>query len=134
MGRALVWVFALLWIVLAVRTAWAVDLTSVRPWWVERVALGSTTDWEVYVAPTWARQVIVRNAHASATLYLGNYDETGTFSSGSDDYLTLPAGAAVTLPLSSGSSQVPDAAHRNLPLASAQASHPVEIVIFETPE
>ena len=109
-------------------------LGGTRPWWIERVAVASTSDWDVYTAPTWARQAIVRNAHATAPLYLGNYDETGAFVSATDDYFTIPAGGAVVLPLSAGVAQSPDTSHLTIPLASASASHPVEIVLLETPE
>lgn len=104
-----------------------------RPWFVERVAVASTTDWDLWTAPSWTRQVVIRNAHASAALYVGNYDETGAFVSGSDDYVTLPAGAAIVLPLTPGAGQT-QADHYVIPLASSTASHPVEIVLVETPE
>lgn len=111
----------------------ATALTGDAPWTIERIALGSTTDWDVYTAPSWAAQVIIRNAHSSGNLFVGRYNETGTFSSGSDEYFTVPAGGALVLPLSQGRPRT-DAVHYAIPLASSTASLPVEIVSVETPE
>jgi hypothetical protein len=102
----------------------ATALSGLRPWMAERVLVSSTTDWVVYTPPAWARQCLIRNEHASATMYVGRYDETGAFSAVNDEYITLPAGSAVTIPLSSGQSAAPSD-HLAVPIASASASHPV---------
>jgi len=108
-------------------------LTGNPPWAIERVVLGSTTDWDVFTAAAWAAQAIVKNEHASGVLSVGRYDETGTYSAANDEYILLPAGASIVLPLTGGR-QRGDAAHLAIPLYSATASLPVSIVLVETPE
>lgn len=114
--------------------AWsATTITAVRPSTIERVLLPSTTDWEVYTLPSWTRQVMIRNAHASGVLYVGRHTETGAFVSATDDYFTVPAGGVLVLPVTPGQSTGPSS-HLALPLTSATASLPVELVLVETPE
>jgi hypothetical protein len=110
----------------------APTLSGQRPSTTERVALDSTTDFVVYTAPSWARTCLVKNAHGSATMYMGRYSETGAFNSSTSEYITIPSGAAVTRCLSSGVSSAP-ATHLAIPIASAQASHPVEFECSEAP-
>ena len=100
-------------------------ITATAPWAIRRVTLSSTTDWVIYTIPSWVRKVLVKNPHSSAVVYLGHYDETGAFAS-SDNYLTLAAGAAVSLELAG--SRV-GAAFYTLPLASTTASAPVELFL-----
>ena len=107
-------------------------LSGVAPWTVERVALASTSDFTIYTAPTWARQCLVRNAHASADLFVGRYSESGAFNSSTSEYVTLPAGAAITIPLSAGTSTEPSD-HLTIPLASSTSSHPAEFYCTSAP-
>jgi len=100
-------------------------ITATAPWAIRRVTLSSTTDWVIYTIPSWVRKVLVKNPHAAAVVYLGHYDETGAFAA-SDNYLTLAAGAAVSLELAG--SRV-GAAFYTLPLASTTASAPVELFL-----
>lgn len=131
------WLRALSFLVLCTligASSWAATtLGGLAPWSAEHVILGSTTDWDIATAPVWARQCIVKNEHASGTLALGRYDETGTYNGTTDEYVVIAAGASITIPLSSG---VPtaDAAHRALPLYSATASLPVGIYCTASPE
>lgn len=125
---------AVLLLVVALSVGRAVAATALggtSPWAIDRVALGSTTDWDVYTAPGWAAQVLIRNAHSSGTLYVGRYDEIGTFAGASDEYITLPAGATLTLPLTLANGRGDDT-HRAIPLASSTSSLPVELVYVET--
>ncbi len=98
-------------------------LSGSPPWSAEHVVISSTTDWVVYTAPSWARQCLVKN-EGSGTAYLGRYDETSTFDSTNDEYITLPAGTSVTIPITAGQSTAPSA-HLAIPIASATASLPV---------
>lgn len=108
-------------------------LGGTDPWAIDRVALSSTTDWVLYTVPGWATQIMIRNADSSASLYVGRYDETGTFASASDNYFTLKAGESLTLPLTPDNGRG-KSDHWVVPLASSTASHAVEIVIVESPE
>jgi hypothetical protein len=110
----------------------APTLSGSRPTTTERVVLDSTTDFVVYTAPTWARSCLIKNAHGSATMYLGRYGETGAFNATTSEYITIPSGAAVTRCLSAGVSAAP-ADHLTMPIASAQASHPAEFECSEAP-
>lgn len=103
------------------------------PWAVQRIALASTTDWNEYDPEGWVAQALVRNAHASADLYVGDPSETGTFASGSDHYLTVPAGGAVRIPFTQSNGRTA-VARLHIVLASGTASHPVEIVLSATTE
>jgi hypothetical protein len=133
----LVQVMRLLVLVLALlgpALAWsATTIAGPRPWLIERVALPSATDWEAYTVPVWARQVMIRNAHSSGVLYVGKHTETGAFVGATDEYFTIPAGGVLVLPVSPGVATT-DALHLVIPLASATASLPVELIVFETPE
>jgi hypothetical protein len=111
----------------------ATTLGGDPPWSAEHVVLGSTTDWDIATAPTWARQCIVKNEHASGNLALGRYDETGTYVALTDEYVVIAAGAAITVPLSAGGSQA-DAVHLKMPLFSSTASLPVGIYCTASPE
>lgn len=104
------------------------------PWAIRRHKLSSTTNWVVYTAPDRARRVVVKNLHASATLYVGNYDETGAAALADDNYTELAAGESLTLTLSSGRSPVSDADHLDIPLHSTTADHPVSFVVVEASE
>jgi hypothetical protein len=101
----------------------APTLSGAPPWMAEHVVISSTTDWVVYTAPSWARACLVKN-EGSGTAYLGRYDETSTFDSTNDEYITLPAGTSVTIPITAGQSTAPSA-HLAIPIASATASLPV---------
>lgn len=101
-------------------------VTATAPWAIRRVALSSTTDWVVYDLPRWVRKVLVKNPHASAVVYVGDRAETGAFVSNSDHYVTLPAGSALSIELSS--TRV-GAAYYSIPLASSTASAPVELFL-----
>jgi hypothetical protein len=103
-------------------------LSGSAPLLIQRVALSSTTDWVAYTLPSWAGQVQVGNPHASADLYLGNTDESGAFVSATDNYKTIAAGGAQTIPLISKKT-APFVL--TLLLASGTASHPVELIIVE---
>ncbi len=125
-----------LWILTACVLAFvglgAPTLSGSPPWTVEHVVLSSTTDWVVYTAPSWARSCFVQNKHASGAAYVGRYNETGTFDSTNDEYLTLPAGAAITIPLAQGAAAAPTA-HLAIPVASATASLTVGFYCTVTP-
>jgi hypothetical protein len=101
----------------------APSLSGTAPWMAEHVVLSSTTDWVVYTAPSWARTCLVKN-EGSGTAYLGRSTETSTFDSTNDEYISLPSGSAVTIPLTSGQSAAPST-HLTIPIASATASLPI---------
>jgi hypothetical protein len=108
--------------------------TASRPWAIDAKALTSTTDWVIFTVPPWCRQILVRNIHASATLYLGDSTETGTFNLCPTDKCTpLYAGefASLSLVRDDGTTSV-FTAHRSIPLASATPSHPVSFQCVET--
>lgn len=111
----------------------AISAAGARPWDVDRVALSSTTDWVIYTAPSWVRQVVVKNEHATASLNLGAFDETGAFDSANDDYWVIAAGASFTLTLSRGEPPT-NSDHLNIPLASSTASHAAAFFLAESPE
>ena len=103
-----------------------------RPWTVVHLTVASTTDWDVYEAPSWASICMVKNEHASGVLAVGRYDETSTadLSDPTDDeFLLLSPGAAWTFPVASGSQS-----HPELPLASTTASLPVGIFCTSSAE
>lgn len=120
-------------------TAWEANAGTIGGsccWTSEHFTLSSVTDWEVWTAPSWARQCMALNEHASGVLYLGNYDETGTADvtdPTTQDYFRIAAGAAVSIPLSEGAPS-PDAAHRALPFYSSTATLPVDVYCTASPE
>lgn len=111
--------------------AQAANLSGSRPWMAEHVVISSTTDWVVYNAPTWTRSCVVKNEHASGTLYLGRYDETGTFNSTNDEYVSIGPGGSLTFPVAPPGAAA-DATHLQIPLASSTASLPVGFLCVES--
>lgn len=107
------------------------SLTGTRPWAVDRELLSSTTNWVPYVAPDWVRVVVVRNAHASDALLVGNRGASGAVAA---PYFTVPAGGSLRIPLTAGPAKALLDADRTIPLGSTTASHPVEFLLAETAE
>lgn len=103
------------------------------PWAVRRVALSSTTDWVAYDPDAWVAQALVVNAHATDDLYVGDPAETGTFVGATDQYVTLPPGAGIRIPLTQANGKL-SPARLVINLASSTASHPVELVLSATTE
>ena len=109
----------------------ATAIAGDRPWAADRVTLASTTDWNIYTPQDWGRQILIHVPDtASASVHVGNYDETGTYDA-TDDQITLAAGASLVLPLTSGSGRGPTD-HYAIPLASTEASAVVELLVVET--
>ena len=109
----------------------ATAIAGSRPWAADRVVLASTTDWNVYSAQGWGRQILIHVPDtAAASVHVGNYDETGTYDA-TDDQITLAAGASLVLPLTAGASTGPSD-HYAIPLASTEASAVVELLVVET--
>ncbi len=106
------------------------DLTGDRPWAIDREILSSTTNWVPYTAPEWCRVVVIRNAHASDALLVGDLGASGAVAA---PYFTIAAGGSLRIPLTGGR-ELGTAAARTIPLGSSTASHPVEFLLAETAE
>lgn len=108
----------------------AQTLTGTRPYLWAHILVGSQTDWDLITVPSWVRQCMFVNEHASGTLYIGDPAESGTFDGTNDEYGgPFEPGVAVTIPIGEGS-QV----HSVIPLASATASLPVSVYCTASPE
>ena len=110
----------------------ATAIGGTAPWTVAHFTLLSTTDWDIYTAPSWAHICTVKNEHASGVLALGRYDETGTADiadATTDEFILIDAGGAYTFPVTTGSKQ-----RLELPLTSITADLPVGVFCVESPE
>lgn len=107
----------------------ATPLAGSAPYATDRVVLASITDWNLYEFQSWCRSYVVKNLNDTDPLFVGSYDETGTFDVANDNYTELGPGESFGHTLSE--SGAVKNSHRYLPLASATASHAAAITCTE---